>query len=82
MLFRSLSMILIIAASLSLAAIDIIPIYHQATAKQCNDNNDDGSDSSSCSNKQDSSSNNHKHTNDGNSAKKQITPFFLAVPFP
>src|ERR671932_577468 len=71
---KSLSSLLIISASLSLAAITIIPIYHEASAKECND--------SSCSDKQDSKSNddnnNNKHSNsdgDGSSAKKDKTPF-------
>ena len=77
---KSLSSILIICASLSLAAITITPIYHEASAKECND--------SSCSDKQDSKSNddhNNKHSNsdgDGSSAKKDKTPFVLSTPVP
>ena len=82
---KSLSSILIISASLSLAAVAIIPIYHEATAKEC--------DGSSCSDKQDSNSNddhNNKHSNSddnnggGNSAKQQKdkTPFVLSTPVP
>ena len=79
---KSLSIILVIFAPLlSVVAIAIIPIYHEASAKECN--NDD-SGSSGCSNKQDSNSNNdHKHSSDdGNSAKKAKTPFVLAQPMP
>jgi len=77
--FKSLFIILVISLSLSLAAIAIIPMYHEASAKECNDNSDKGH--SSCSDKQDPSSNNHEHS-DSNSVKKDITPFVLAVPFP
>jgi cytoskeletal protein RodZ len=83
---RSLFLVLIISALLSLVAIAIIPIYHQANAKECNDNNNDDS---SCSDKQSSDSNsndddhNNKHSDDGgNSAKKDKTPFVLAQPIP
>jgi hypothetical protein len=75
---KSLPLILVISALLSLAAIAMIPISDEANAKECNDNGHD-----SCSDKQDSSSNNHKHSSDGdggNSAKKDKTPFVL--PFP
>ena len=77
---KSLSSLLIISASLSLAAITIIPIYHEANAKEC--------DGSSCSEKQDSKSNDdhdNKHSNsdgDGSSAKKDKTPFVLSTPVP
>ena len=78
---KSLSSLLIISASLSLVAIAIIPVYHEASAKEC--------DGSSCSDKQDSKSNddnhNDKHSNsdgDGSSAKKDKTPFVLSTPVP
>jgi hypothetical protein len=83
--------ILVISVPLSLVAIAIIPVYHEASAKECNNNNDDGS---SCSDKQDSNSNNDGHDNthsnsdgdDGgdNGAKQQKdkTPFVLAQPMP
>lgn len=87
---RSLSITLVISLSvLLLAAIAIIPIYHEAIAKDCN-NSDNGHDSS-CSDKQSSDPNsndddhNNKHSNsdgDGNSAKKDKTPFVLAQPMP
>src|ERR671933_690735 len=86
---KSLSSLLIISASLSLAAAAIIPIYHEASAKEC--------DGSSCSDKQDSNSNsnsnddhhNNEHSNSddingdddgGNNAKQQKdkTPFVLS----
>jgi hypothetical protein len=80
----SLSIILFISASLSLAVIAIIPMYHEASAKkQCSNNGDSGG--SSCPNKQDSKSNDddHKHSSDDdNSAKKDKTPFVLAQPMP
>ena len=84
---KSLSSLLIISASLSLAAITIIPVYHEASAKECN-NNDNGhnnDDGSGCSDNHDSNSNsdhNNKHSDDGNSAKKDKTPFVLAQPMP
>ena len=90
---KSLSSILIISASLLLAAVAIIPIYHEANAKEC--------DGSSCSDKQDSNSNsnsndddhNNEHSNSdanandddgGHSAKQQKdkTPFVLSTPVP
>jgi hypothetical protein len=83
---KTLSIILAISLSLSLAAIVIIPIsiYHEASAKECNDNtaNDQNngdnpaSSGSTCSDKQDSSSNN-KH-----SVTEDKTPFVLATPVP
>ena len=79
--YKSLSSLLIISASLSLAVITIIPVYHQATAKECS-SNDDGS---GCSDNHDSNSNsdhNNKHSDDGNSAKKDKTPFVLSTPVP
>ena len=77
--------LLIIFASLLVTAIAIIPVYHQASAKGCNNNDD-----SSCSDKQDSNSNNdHEQSSsnndgddEGNSAKKDKTPFVLAQPMP
>jgi hypothetical protein len=78
---------LIISASLSLAAIAIVPIYHEANAKECNDNRDNGHDddsgSSSCSDKQDSNSHDdhHEHSH-GSDVKKDKTPFVLAEPVP
>ena len=80
------SIILVVSASLSLAAIGIIPIYHQASAKkECSNNDDSGG--SDCSDKQDSDSNsnddNNKHSSDdGSSAKKDKTPFVLSTPVP
>ena len=85
---RSVFLILIIYASLSITAIAIISIYHEASAKECNNNNH----GSSCSDKQGSHSNSNdddhvdKHSNSdddgGNSAKKEKTPFVLPEPVP
>ena len=60
------SIILVVSASLSLAAIGIIPIYHQASAKECNNNND----GSSCSNKQGSDSNSNSDHNNKHSSSQ------------
>jgi hypothetical protein len=53
---KSLFQILIISVPLSLVAIPIIPAYSEASAKECNNNNDNGHNDggSSCSDKQDS----------------------------
>ncbi len=78
---QSLSVILIISALLSLAAIAIIPIYHEASAKVCNNTDDSGG--SSCSDdKQDSNSNDDDHEHSDHSAKKDKTPFVLSTPVP
>jgi hypothetical protein len=61
-------------------------MYHEASAKECNDNTDNGqnngdnsaSDSSSCSDKQDSSSNIKHHS----ATEEDKTPFVLAIPVP
>ena len=85
---KTLSIILAISLSLSLAAIVIIPIsiYHEASAKECNDNtaNDQNngdnpaSSGSTCSDKQDSSSNIKHHS----ATEEDKTPFVLAIPVP
>jgi hypothetical protein len=78
---KSLCLTLVISASLSLAAIVIIPIYHEASAKECKDNGHD-----SCSDKQDSDSNSkdHQHSDDDHDSnvKKDKTPFVLSTPVP
>jgi hypothetical protein len=81
---KSLLSLLIISASLSLAVITIIPVYHEASAKECNNNDD-----SNCSDNHDSNSNNDDHNNKhsnsddgGNNAKKDKTPFVLSTPVP
>jgi hypothetical protein len=88
MQYKLPSIILVISASLSLvAAIAIIPIYHQANAKECNDSNCSDKQSSD-SNSNDDSHDNSKHSDsnndDGNNAKQQKdkTPFVLAQPMP
>jgi hypothetical protein len=78
--------------SKSLAAIAAIPVYHQASAKECNDNSDNGghdddSGSSSCSDIQDSDSNedhNEHSDDDGSSSRVKMDkiPFVLAEPIP
>ena len=73
---KSLSSLLIISISLSLAAIAIIPIYREANAKGCSNNDD-----SSCSDKQGSNSNDDKEHSD-HSVKKDKTPFVLSTPVP
>ena len=83
---RSVFLILIVYTSLSITAIAIISIYHEASAKECNNNNH----GSRCSDKQGSDSNDDDHVNKhsnsdddgGNSAKKEKTPFVLPEPVP
>ena len=69
--------------SSSLVAIALISIYHEASAKECNNNNH----GSRCSNKKNSNSNDdhddkYSDSDDGNSAKKDKTPFVLPEPVP
>jgi hypothetical protein len=72
---------LILATTLSLVAVVMVSIPHQASAKLCvstvsnqNDNNHNNADTT-CDHQQNSN-------NDDHSSIKDKTPFLLAIPFP
>jgi hypothetical protein len=71
---------LVLATTLSLVAVVMVSIPHQASAKLCvstvsNQNDNNNNADTTCDHQQ--NSNNHDH-----SSIKDKTPFLLAIPFP
>ena len=75
--YKSLSSLLIISASLSLAVVTIISIYHQASAKECNDSSCSDDKQDSKLNNDDSNNEHSSNSDDGSSNSVQKTIHLL-----